>query len=188
MTTLYCLGDSLTFGPGVRPAQKWTALAAAEGLHIVNMGVPGDTAVGMLARLQKLELAAGDAVLLMGGTNDIFCTLTDTGARAAMAAMVQQLLAKGIRPLVGIPIPVVPDMAPEKWRQLVDFVAAAPVLESYSAWLKIYCRTFDVQPVDFWQDYVNSDSTPHRELYLDGLHPNAEGHKQMAARLREVKL
>ena len=188
MTTLYCLGDSLTFGPGVRHAQKWTALAAAEGLRIVNMGVPGDTAVGMLSRLQKPELAAGDAVLIMGGTNDIFCTLSDSTARAAVSAMVQQLLAKGIRPLVGIPIPVVPDMAPEKWRQLVDFTAAAPILEAYCAWLKVYCRTFDVQTVDFWQDYVNQDGTPRRELYLDGLHPNGDGHKQMAARLHEVKV
>ena len=188
MMTLYCLGDSLTFGPGVRPTQKWTALAASEGLRIVNMGVPGDTAIGMLARLQKLELSAGDTVLLLGGTNDIFCTLTDTGARAAVAAMVQQLLAKGIRPLVGIPIPVVPEMAPVKWQQLVDFSAAAPILEAYCAWLRVYCRTFDVPTVDFWEDYVNQDDAPRRELYLDGLHPNAEGHMRMAARLLEAKL
>ena len=42
MSTLYCLGDSLTFGPGVRPAQKWTALAASKGLQIMNLGVPGE--------------------------------------------------------------------------------------------------------------------------------------------------
>ena len=185
MSTLYCLGDSLTFGPGVRPAQKWTALAASKGLQITNLGVPGDTAVGMLARLQKLEFAAGDAVLLLGGTNDIFCTLSDATARSAMAAMVQQLLAKGVRPLVAIPIPVVPDMAPEKWRQLVDFPATVPVLAGYRVWLQAYCHTFRVPIVDFYKDYVNQDGTPRRELYLDGLHPNALGHQTMADRLLE---
>lgn len=188
MTTLYCLGDSLTFGPGVRPAQKWTALAASEGMRIVNLGVPGDTAVGMLARLQKLELTAGDTVLVMGGTNDIFCTLTDTGARAAVAAMVQQLLARGQRPVVGTPIPVVPEMAPEKWGQLVDFAAAAPVLKAYRAWLKVYCHTFGVPVVDFFECYVNQNGMPRQELYLDGLHPNADGHRKMAARLLEAGL
>lgn len=184
--TLYCLGDSLTFGPGVRPSQKWTALAAADGLHIVNLGVPGDTAVGMLARLQRLELSSGDSVLVMGGTNDIFCTLTDAGARAAMAAVVQQLLAKGLRPVVGIPIPVVPDIAPEKWKQLVDFSAASAVLDQYCAWLKTYCSTFDIPAVDFREDYVNQNGAVRRELYLDGLHPNTAGHQVMAQRLLET--
>mgnify|MGYP006328876335 CR=1 FL=1 len=54
MTTLYCLGDSLTFGAGVRTSEKWTSLVASERLRTVNLGVPGDTTAGMLARLQKL--------------------------------------------------------------------------------------------------------------------------------------
>ena len=186
MATLYCLGDSLTFGSGVRPSQKWTALSAGEALHIVNLGVPGDTAVGMLARLQKLEPAAGDRVLIMGGTNDIFCAQSDVSARSAIAAMVQQLLAKGIRPMLGIPVPFVPEMIPEKWQQLTDFVAAAALQEAYCGWLKRYCRTFDVPYVDFREDYVNQNGTPRAELYLDGLHPNGEGHRIMAQRLREV--
>ena len=34
-------------------------------------------------------------------------------------------------------------------------------------------------------DYVNQDVI-RRELFLDGLHPNAEGHALMAKKLREV--
>ncbi len=189
MTTLYCLGDSLTYGLGVRPNQRWTHLVQAQGIETVNLGVNGDTAAGMLARIQKLELTAGrTAVLVMGGTNDIFCAGTDTGARACMAAILQQLLARGIQPVVGIPIPVVAEMAPEKWQQLVDFETAARVLEGYCRWLKVYCRTFDIPTVDFKKDYVNQDGSLCRDLYLDGLHPNAEGHRKMAARLLETKL
>lgn len=189
MPKLLCLGDSLTYGLGVRPNQRWTHLLQERGIETVNLGVNGDTAAGMLARLQNLSFPPESAaVLVMGGTNDIFCAGTDTGARACMAAILQQLLAMGRLPIVGIPIPVVPDMAPEKWRQLVDFSAAAPVLNRYCAWLQTYCRTFDITAVDFRKDYVNLDGTVRLELYLDGLHPNAEGHRQMAARILETKL
>ena len=90
---LICIGDSLTFGYGVRPSQRWTRLCAQEtGWEIVNEGISGDTTGGMLVRLRAL-LAERDIcvqrplVLLMGGANDIFFSGTDTGARANMGAM-----------------------------------------------------------------------------------------------------
>ena len=55
---LICIGDSLTFGYGVRPFQRWTRLCAQEtGWEIVNEGISGDTTGGMLVRLR----AAGGA-------------------------------------------------------------------------------------------------------------------------------
>lgn len=188
MSTLYCLGDSLTFGPGVRPAQKWTALAASDDLQIVNMGVPGDTTAGMLARLQALLPQKPGEVLLLGGSNDIFFTGSDLCARNNMAAMAHQLLAAGCRVWVGLPLPVVPEAAPAKWAQLADFQAAAERLETYCAWLHSFCAAFDIPTVDFRKDYVNPDGSIRRELFLDGLHPNADGHRVMAARLLEAKL
>ena len=82
---LICLGDSLTFGYGVRASQRWTHLCAQHtGWKIVNEGVSGDTTGGMLARLAARvlpELRSGSAdelfqrILLMGGTNDVFLSL-----------------------------------------------------------------------------------------------------------------
>ena len=182
MTTLYCLGDSLTFGPGVRHSEKWTTLAGG-----VNLGVPGDTTAGMLARLQKLlPEAKGKTVLLLGGTNDIFFTGSDLCARNNMAAMVHQLTAAGCRVYVGIPLPVAAGDAPEKWAQLADFRAANGLLTDYCRWLKAFCAAFEIPTVDFRVDYVNQDGSVRRELFLDGLHPNAEGHRVMAHRLREA--
>ena len=182
MTTLYCLGDSLTFGPGVRASQKWTTLASSESMKLVNMGIPGDTTAGMLARLQKLlPEAQGKTVLLLGGSNDIFFTGSDLCARNNMAAMVHQLLAAGCRVYVGLPLPIDAAAAPKKWAQLADFVKANELLQAYRCWLIAFCAAFDVPVVDFAKDYVN-----RKDLYLDGLHPNAEGHKRMAARLLEA--
>ena len=182
MNTLYCIGDSLTFGAGVRVSEKWTTLAGG-----MNLGVPGDTTAGMLARLQKLlPEAKGKTVLLLGGTNDIFFTGSDLCARNNMAAMVHQLTAAGCRVYVGIPLPVAAEDAPEKWAGLADFRAANAILGDYCAWLRRFCGAFDVPVVDFRKDYVNQDGTARRELYVDGLHPNAEGHRLMAARLLEA--
>lgn len=191
MTELYCLGDSLTFGPGVPKSQKWTTLAAGEDLHIVSLGVPGDTTGGMLARLQTLlqsHLAPGTKVLVMGGSNDIFFSGSSTAARGNLAAMVHQLSAAGLSPIVGIPLPICVEDAPQKWAKLADFSRSAALLEEYCRWIGVFCEAFDIPVVDFRKDYVNQGGSVRRELFLDGLHPNAQGHALMAARLREALL
>ena len=118
---LICIGDSLTFGYGVRPSQRWTRLCAQEtGWEIVNEGISGDTTGGMLVRLRAL-LAERDIcvqrplVLLMGGANDIFFSGTDTGARANMGAMLNQLLSLGVHTMIGIPTPICAENAPPAW-------------------------------------------------------------------------
>ena len=103
---LICLGDSLTFGLGVRRGRCWTALFAEEsGWNVSNRGISGDTTSGMLARLHRDVLTAlGEdrsqcRVLVMGGTNDILFSGTDTGAKANLTAMVYQLKACGVQPM-----------------------------------------------------------------------------------------
>ena len=52
---LICIGDSLTYGYGVRRSECWTMLAAQEsGWTVRNCGVSGDTTGGMLVRLREL--------------------------------------------------------------------------------------------------------------------------------------
>ena len=60
---LICLGDSLTFGLGVRRGRCWTALFAEEsGWNVSNRGISGDTTSGMLARLHRDLAARADRV------------------------------------------------------------------------------------------------------------------------------
>lgn len=193
---LLCLGDSLTFGYGVRASQRWTSLAAAEsGWKITNLGLSGDTTGGMLARLQSRILSAGapsscpgerPVVMLMGGCNDIFYSGTDQGARANMGAMAQQLLAAGITPLIGIPMNIGSRGFPEQWGTLVDFSAAGKQLSSYCDWLTAYAAAFRLPTVDFRPDFLLPGGGPDDSLYLDGLHPNTEGHRRMARRLADT--
>lgn len=195
---LFCLGDSLTFGFGMSRNVRWTTLVEQEtGWQVVNRGINGDTTGGMLARLgpevlsdighdrtQRLE----SRILLMGGSNDIFFSGTDAQARANMAAMCQRLMGEGIPPLVGISLPVDWTMAPRQWAQVVDFEQSARLMVDYCAWLKQFCSVFGLNVVDFAQDFTGPDGQVKHELFWDGLHPNAQGHRLMADRLKQAIL
>ncbi len=188
---LICLGDSITYGYGVRSAQRWTTLVGqALACPVVNLGVSGDTTGGMLARLnteviprlRQQPLGMRSTVLLMGGVNDIFYSGEDTGARANMGAMVQQVLTAGGRCVVLSPLAAsFPTVTPE-WREVMRPSNKA-VMEAYHQWLALFCRTFHVPYVELYDLLRDADGTPRPEMYLDGLHPTAEGHRLMAERI-----
>lgn len=186
---LYCLGDSLTFGYGVSSAQRWIHLAAQQsGWHLVNLGVPGDTTGGMMARLQtqlmpRLTSQRGGSVMLMGGCNDIFYGGSASSARANMGGMIHQLLTAGSCPIVGSPIPLCIEDVPQGWTTVVDFPEAAEMIAQYRVWCAEYCRAFGIPYIDFYDDFLLPGGEPDRALYLDGLHPTPEGHHLMAKRV-----
>ena len=189
---LICIGDSLTYGYGVRRAERWTELAAREtGWTLRNCGVSGDTTGGMLVRLRELlEQLTGPAderrFLLLGGCNDIFYTGSAAGAQANMAAMVHQLFARGEAPIMAVG----PDLGgvdyPHAWCSLADFRQAEGLVRDYADWLERFCDAFGVRMLDIRGDFRDKSGQVRTELYLDGLHPNPEGHRVMAARVAKV--
>ena len=190
MRKLICLGDSLTFGLRVPHSQAWPRLVAREtGVEVQNLGISGDTTGGMLARLQTLTGNGPVApenmpvLVIMGGSNDIFYAGTDAVAKANIGAMIHQAMAAHMLPLVGIPLPISPEDAPKAWGKVANFQVAAAQIAAYSQWLKDFCAAFGVPYVDFRQDFLNPDGSVRRELFVDGLHPNAQGHQRMAQRL-----
>ena len=188
MKKLICLGDSLTFGLRVPQSQTWPRLVQETGVEVMNLGICGDTTGGMLARLPGVLKEQGKTqayVLIMGGSNDIFYSGTDTAARSNLGAMVHQVIAAGLTPVVGIPLPIVPEDAPKEWEPVANFREAAKLLESYCQWLKTYCKAFRIPTVDFRADFIDAQSCARRELFCDGLHPNAQGHRLMANRIGE---
>ena len=188
MKKLICLGDSLTFGLRVPQSQTWPRLVQENGVEVINLGICGDTTGGMLSRLQTVlrEHSKTQAyVLIMGGSNDIFYSGTDITARCNIGAMVHQTIAAGLTPIVGIPVPIVPEDAPKDWEPVANFRESAKLLETYCAWLKTYCQAFRIPTVDFREDFLDAQGNVRRELFCDGLHPNAQGHRLMAKKIGE---
>ena len=192
MDTIICIGDSLTYGYGVHRAQCWTKLTEEmSGWTIVNRGVCGDTTGGMLVRMREiLREGIGEknerCFLLMGGCNDILYSGSNEGAKENMAAMVHQLLSEGELPLVAIGPGIADGSFLSRWPDLVDFPNAIEKAEKYYEWLERFCRCVGVEVIDFRPDFRDRDGEWRKELYLDGLHLNPEGHSVMAKRLAKV--
>ena len=75
--TVLVLGDSLSAGYGIKPAQGWVALLEkrlqdqAYGYKVVNASVSGETSGGGLQRLPRaLELHRPAVVIVELGAND----------------------------------------------------------------------------------------------------------------------
>ena len=193
---LICLGDSLTYGYGVRSAQRWSTLVGqALQCEVTNLGICGDTTGGMLVRLNteimpKLRnrtLGQRPFVLLMGGVNDIFYSGTDTGARANMGAMLQELLTAAARCVLLSPLAVSFDTLTPEWREMIR-PACETQIAAYHSWQAAFCRTFHVPYIELYDLLRGPDGKPLPELYLDGLHPTAEGHRLMAQRILALPL
>lgn len=188
---ILCLGDSLTFGFGVPRRFSWTTVAQKElGVVLINAGVPGDTTGGMLARLPgELEKHRPAVISLMGGANDIFFGGDDGPARANMAALCHQSTSRNVRPILCAPTPVQIERAREDWAGVVDFFAAQEMAREYVEWLRRFARTFQLPFLDFWTEFTGRLAAGE-DLYVDGLHPNAQGQAIMAemfvAKVREL--
>ena len=189
---LYCLGDSLTFGYGVSPRERWLNLTSRDcAWRLMNRGVCGDTTGGMLIRMRELlrELPGNRderCFLLLGGCNDIFYSGRREGAQENMAAMVHQLFAAGEAPIVALGPGLGGINYPHSWLSLTDFAAAEGLVRDYEAWLEQFCDAFGVRMLDFRRDFLDAAGRPRAELYLDGLHPNEKGHEVMAERVAKV--
>ena len=187
-----CIGDSLTYGYGVRRQQRWTELASERsGWKLVNHGVCGDTTGGMLVRMREILREVHGrkderCFLLMGGCNDIFFSGSRFGAQENMAAMVHQLCAEGEMPIVAIGPGIVESHVDNAWVNVVDFPEASECIRGYYDWLDRFCSTFGVRMIDFRNDFRDAKENIRADLYLDGLHPNAFGHQIMADRVCKV--
>lgn len=180
-----CLGDSHTYGYGVDPRDCWVSLAGqVHGGDWVNCGICGDTATGMLVRLNTQVLPQQPRyVLIMGGSNDILISGSFLQAQSAMMAMVHQCVHAGVRPVIGIPIPL--RCGPgNSWLSLIDMNRTIAVQAEYTKWLRQFVKTLHLRSVDFAAAF-ESHSFPDVLYQSDGLHPTVQGHLLMAKTLEE---
>lgn len=189
--TIACLGDSLTHGYGVRREASWVSLANLElapDIVLLNHGRNGDTTSGMLFRLEREVLPAQpNAVLLMGGANDIAYDGGTAPARTNMPVMVRQAADAGVTPLVGIPLPYIPEPR-EEWGSFEELVQAAAAYDSYALWLREFCVSSGLRSVDFrarFEEDVKRTRAAPGSYFFDGLHFNPKGHRLLAARMVE---
>lgn len=182
--SIVCLGDSLTYGYEVKRSAAWPALAARmTGETVRNKGVNGIMTAGMLSLFARDVVGEGaDAVMLMGGANNILSGLEPAEPERLMAEMVRRAQRAGITPLVGIPVPFCPPIR-EDWAAQADFAAYGPLYDEYAELLRRLAASLRCAAVDFRSGMAarlaQTGMAPH-SFYLDGIHLNEAGHSLFA--------
>ena len=179
---IVCMGDSLTYGYGVRHQDSWIRLVRdmKPEYMILNRGIPGDTTGGMLSRFETDVLAnEPDLVFLMGGTNDIFFAESIIPARSNIAAMVSICMARNIKMILGIPIPICREALTDEWRYYAELPNTQKLYDELTGWIEKYGKQF-VIPILAMEKILPDDETRRKECYLDGVHLNEKGNRLMA--------
>ncbi len=157
---------------------------ALGGIETINTGIGGDTTAGLLSRFgADVVFHKPDAVILMGGTNDFWWGLSVNMVMANLYAMAYQARHHGIAPVFGLPIPIDMEQAklqpwnpPESgYARLLDNV------QVLGQKLTTTARESEIPVLDFYRLFTDDSDTVSTALFLeDGVHPNGQGHREMA--------
>ncbi len=188
MTTILCIGDSLTEGTDIPVGQSWTALVAnALNVEVINAGIGGDTSAGMLARFHAQVVIRQPAyVFIMGGTNDLWWGWEVNTVLGNIFSMVVQARHHGIAPVIGLPLPVnVPAAKAADFSPPLDgYDRLTDKLDALAEALIFHATESDVAVVDLHRPFLTDNRQVKTDLFLiDGLHPNANGHRTIAAEI-----
>ncbi|MGQ9558548.1 MAG: SGNH/GDSL hydrolase family protein [Desulfurispora sp.] len=168
-TKLLAFGDSLTSGFIYSPQQAWAGLLAQKlGLELICHSYNGLTTAEILSLVAQAPLPPGQLACLMGGSNDLAWAPGPDIFQQALGHIdraVSLLRQAGMTVFLGIPTPVSGDAhfdrALQKWRAIL--------LE--------YGQEQRLPLLDFYTCLSGPD---HEPCFLDGLHPNLDGHRLMA--------
>lgn len=180
---IVCLGDSLTYGYGVKRSQVWTYLIQEKyGVKIVNKGINGDTTGGMLGRFcYDVVENRPSHVMIMGGGNDLMMNIPLPIVQANMATMVYQAYGKKIRPIIGTGILIEPTMAKKYWDSSADYERVNREGEKLREWILDFSGKNNIPVVDFCKEFEKIIEGKNKDAYYtDGLHLNPKGQEIMA--------
>jgi len=190
MQTIVCHGDSLTEGTDLNPSYTWPLLVENQvKVKIINSGIGGDTSGGLLGRFYHDVIRhKPEAVLIMGGTNDLWWDLDINLIQANIFAMTCQAEYHNIAPVVGLPLPLHMEniRQQEMMAPLGGWENCARKLERLVEALSTAAKQSDIACLDFYHLFLDNNGDIQEKFFLeDGLHPNKDGHLLMAAAAAE---
>jgi acyl-CoA thioesterase-1 len=158
-------GDSITQGYGVRPEDSFPSLVARElGIAFVNAGNSGDTTAAGLARIERDVSAHQPRLTLVEfGGNDFLRRVPLEETLKNVDGIVKTLIAQGMMVVI---------------LEVSMGLAGDPYLRGYRAVAK---RHGAVLVEDVMKGVLGNP-----DLKVDGIHPNAQGHRLIAERVTRV--
>jgi acyl-CoA thioesterase-1 len=168
--TIVVFGDSISAGFGLDAGQSFPDLLQQELLHrgfghrVVNFGVSGDTTQDGLARI-SMALAEKPAIVLLElGGNDGLRGIPASITQQNLATMIETFQKAGARVvLAGMTLP--PNYG-------------AAYIKKFEAMYHDLAAKYKVTLIPFLMEGVGGNTAL---MQRDGLHPNAEGARRIAA-------
>ena len=179
------MGDSITEGVGLKDkANRFSDLITNE-LHIdvVNRGLGGDTTNGMMIRLfPEVFSQHPDAMVFLGGVNDINLTALYRPTCANIVSVIRIARDQNVPLFLCLPLPIEPaDMPVRAWDTDRDYNRTKWLLGKYAHFITHFCEgRADVHVIDTRTPFLDENGNARRELFVDGIHPNEEGHQILA--------
>ena len=175
------LGDSLTFGYGVRKSDCWVNKLSnnndINNLTIINKGVNGSTTTDMLVRFDKDVLSyTPEKVFIMAGTNDLLCNRNIPFIVENIELMIKDLTAKKIDILIGLPPDIIIEDAYQLFIESRTYAYCKQSLPILREKLISLCNKYECTYVDF---YSITNTNINNNIYLDGIHLNPSGQNLM---------
>jgi len=161
------LGNSISGGHGLSPEATFPhRLGAALDIPVRNAGISGDTTAGALARIERDVLAHRPKLVVVElGANDAFRRLPVAETLANLRTIVRRVREHGSGiVLIHVRLAALPGLSSDPYRDGFREIA----------------REEGARLVEDFLDGVVPGLT------TDGLHPTADGHARLAARLEPV--
>lgn len=177
-----CIGDSLTYGFCVAPADGWVPqVAKALGIHMINRGACGETTADIRRRFsQDVLFEQPDRAFLMGGANDVLLDIPLVAMERNMLAMMDAAAGAKIPLIIGIPPRTKPESSRYGWQAARDVERHNGILAEYHDWLLQLSAERALPYIDFYAAMVDAEAAGAANLYADGVHPTVAGYRLFA--------
>lgn len=177
------IGDSITYGYGVRKESRWTDLLDLNSeIQKINKGVNGDTTAGILSRsYEDIISKYPNYTVILAGTNDLLLGRSLNGIEDNIQLLIKELTEYNVTPILATPIPVCSLMAYALWSDQLDYEKINKGIYNYRSWLIEYAYENKMEIIDFFS--IIKDAAENNKssfIYIDGIHPTEYGHKLMA--------
>lgn len=168
------LGDSLTFGYGVRKAESWAyKLSKNISAEIINKGVNGDTTVGMLDRYyDDVKVYNPTHLLILAGTNDLLTGRSVSVVKHNISELIKESKCNIGHIYIGIPPCIKKEMACKLFGPSPFYEYCTKSLPNLRQELITLCNGNSLKYVDLFTVTKNNISN---NIFIDGIHFNSLG-------------
>ena len=190
MKNIVCLGDSTTYGYMITRKKVWPSILnnkfAEEGkdINIINKGINGDTASGMIARFERDCLNENaDLLILMGGVNDIFMFQNIDKIKDNIKLIVETSNKNNVDIILFTPIPFIKEIF--TFFEADNLDSFENTLKEYVSWINEYTKENNIKSIDVYNMFMNNifKSNKYEDIYFDGVHLSENGHNIFALEL-----